>query len=122
MTEFMNTRRSFLKGAALGAAGVLSAGAAVTEAAAAPAKAAQYDCIVVGAGCGGLVCAIRAAQNGLKPLLIDKMGSPAGNTVYAAGFMLGVHTKAQQAKGANASDSVDKFYEDMMTVSNAHVR
>ena len=50
MTEFMNTRRSFLKGAALGAAGVLSAGAAVTEAAAAPAKAAQYDCIVVGAG------------------------------------------------------------------------
>ena len=120
MTEFMNTRRSFLKGAALGAAGVLSAGAAVTEAAAAPAKAAQYDCIVVGAGCGGLVCAIRAAQNGLKPLLIDKMGSPAGNTVYAAGFMLGVHTKAQQAKGANASDSVDKFYEDMMTVSKQH--
>ena len=120
MTEFMNTRRSFLKGAALGAAGVLSAGAAVTEAAAAPAKAAQYDCIVVGAGCGGLVCAIRAAQNGLKPLLIDKMGSPAGNTVYAAGFMLGVHTKAQRAKGANASDSVDKFYEDMMTVSKQH--
>ena len=53
----------------------------------------------------------------MKPGLIEKMGSPAGNTVYAAGFMLGVHTKAQQAKNANAGDSSEKFYEDMMKVS-----
>ena len=31
--------------------------------------------------------------------------------------MLGVHTKAQQAKNANAGDSSEKFYEDMMKVS-----
>ena len=118
MTEVLNSRRTFLKTAALGGAAMIGAGAAAS-AQAAPKKIAEstYDFVIVGAGCGGLVCAIRAAQNGLKPILIEKMGSPAGNTVYAAGFMLGVHTKAQQAKNANASDSSEKFYEDMMKVS-----
>ena len=115
MTEVLNSRRTFLKTAALGGAAMIGAGAAAS-AQAAPKKITEstYDFVIVGAGCGGLVCAIRAAQNGLKPILIEKMGSPAGNTVYAAGFMLGVHTKAQQAKNANASDSSEKFYEDMM--------
>ncbi len=115
MTEVLNSRRTFLKTAALGGAAMIGAGAAAS-AQAAPKKITEstYDFVIVGAGCGGLVCAIRAAQNGLKPILIEKMGSPAGNTVYAAGFMLGVHTKAQQAKNANASE---KFYEDMMKVS-----
>ena len=118
MTEVLNSRRTFLKTAALGGAAMIGAGAAAS-AQAAPKKITEstYDFVIVGAGCGGLVCAIRAAQNGLKPILIEKMGSPAGNTVYAAGFMLGVHTKAQQAKNANASDSSEKFYEDMMKVS-----
>lgn len=118
MTEVLNSRRTFLKTAALGGAAMIGAGAAAS-AQAAPKKIAEstYDFVIVGAGCGGLVCAIRAAQNGLKPILIEKMGSPAGNTVYAAGFMLGVHTKAQQAKNANAGDSSEKFYEDMMKVS-----
>ena len=106
------TRRSFFKHAAVGAVGVA---AATKTAIAAAAPAAQYDLIIMGAGCGGLVCAVRAAQNGLKPLLIEKMSMPAGNTIYAAGFMLGVHT-AQQ-KGVNDADSVDAFYEDMMKVS-----
>ena len=121
MSEILNSRRSFLKTAALGGAAMIGAGAAATAQAAAK-KPAQstYDFVIVGAGCGGLVCAIRAAQNGLKPILIEKMGSPAGNTVYAAGFMLGVHTKAQKAKNANANDTTEKFYEDMMTVSKQH--
>ena len=106
------SRRSFFKQATVGALGVA---AATKTAIAAAAPAAQYDLIIMGAGCGGLVCAVRAAQNGLKPLLIEKMSMPAGNTIYAAGFMLGVHT-AQQ-KGVNDADSVDAFYEDMMKVS-----
>ena len=32
-----------------------------------------YDVIVVGAGPGGYVCAIRAAQNGLKTAVVDKL-------------------------------------------------
>lgn len=118
MSEVLNSRRNFLKAAAFGGAAMLGAGstAAVQAAPKKPAES-TYDFVIVGAGCGGLVCAIRAAQKGLKPILLEKMGSPAGNTVYSAGFMLGVHTKAQQAKNANASDTTEKFYEDMMKVS-----
>lgn len=32
----------------------------------------EYDVVVIGAGPGGYVCAIRAAQNGLKTAIIDK--------------------------------------------------
>ncbi len=118
MSDVLNSRRNFLKGAALSGVAMLGTGAAATaQAAGKKTPESTYDFVIVGAGCGGLVCAIRAAQNGLKPILLEKMGSPAGNTVYSAGFMLGVHTKAQQAKNANAADTTEKFYEDMMKVS-----
>lgn len=73
MTEVLNSRRTFLKTAALGGAAMIGAGAAAS-AQAAPKKIAEstYDFVIVGAGCGGLVCAIRAAQNGLKPILIER--------------------------------------------------
>src|SRR4030066_2127475 len=32
----------------------------------------EYDVVVVGAGPGGYVCAIRASQNGLKAAIVDK--------------------------------------------------
>ncbi len=56
-------------------------------------------------------------KNGLKPVVLEKMGSAAGNTVYSAGFMLGVNTKMQQEKGLKTGDTTEKFYEDMMKVS-----
>lgn len=118
MSDTISSRRQFLKTAAVG--GVTVLGSSVASAASKADQSARestYDCVIVGAGCGGLVCAVRAAQNGLKPILIEKMGSPAGNTVYAAGFMLGVHSKPQQAKNVNTADSVEKFYQDMMNVS-----
>ncbi|MFA5632046.1 MAG: FAD-binding protein, partial [Porticoccaceae bacterium] len=36
----------------------------------------KYDVVVVGAGPAGYVCAIRAAQLGLKVACIEKMKSP----------------------------------------------
>ena len=42
----------------------------VTAAEAKSSKSAKYDLVIVGAGCGGLVCAIHAAELGLKPLLL----------------------------------------------------
>ena len=77
----MESRRDFFKTAtvgALGTAGVLAGVSATAEARPARAK---YDLIIVGAGCGGLVCAVRAAQLGLKPLLLEKMDMPFGNTI-----------------------------------------
>lgn len=32
----------------------------------------EYDVVVIGAGPGGYVCAIRAAQLGLKTAIVDK--------------------------------------------------
>ena len=38
----------------------------------------QFDVVVIGAGPGGYVCAIRAAQLGMKVATIDKRGAPGG--------------------------------------------
>ena len=38
----------------------------------------NFDLIVIGSGPGGYVCAIRAAQLGLKVVCIDKRGSMEG--------------------------------------------
>ncbi|MCF0252983.1 MAG: FAD-binding protein [Duodenibacillus sp.] len=98
--------------------GAVAAGASVSASAADQApKSSTYDIVIIGAGMGGLTCAVRAAQIGLKPILIEKMGAPAGNTVYAAGFMLAVQSKPQIEKGSNKDDSVEKFYQDMLAVS-----
>ncbi len=110
------TRRGLLKSGFM-ATMAAGTGLASIEAQAAPkSKQETFDLVIAGCGIGGIVCAIRAAQNGLKPVILEKMGSPAGNTVYSAGFMLGVNTKMQQAKGIS-SGTVDAFYEDMMKVS-----
>lgn len=109
------TRRTFFKTAALGAVGAAAAvETAVAEAK--PAGKADYDLIILGAGCGGLTCAVRAAEKGLKALLIEKMPMPAGNTIYAAGFLLGVNTSFKKGKDL-PPDSVDAFFNDWMKVS-----
>lgn len=114
----MNSRRNFLKAATVGAVGMAASVGAVeaAEVSKTSPKNTPYDLIVLGAGCGGLVCSVRAAEVGLKVLLLEKMGMPFGNTVYAAGFMLGVNTSFQKGKDL-PPDSVDAFYEDMMKVS-----
>jgi dihydrolipoamide dehydrogenase len=38
----------------------------------------NFDLVVIGAGPGGYVCAIRAAQLGLRVACIDKRGAPGG--------------------------------------------
>lgn len=110
-----NSRRHLFKAAAVGAVGMATTVGVAEAATKAPTKS-DYDLIILGAGCGGLVCSVRAAQLGLKVLLLEKMSMPFGNTVYAAGFMLGVGTSFQKGKDL-PPDSVDAFYEDWMKVS-----
>ena len=114
------SRRSILKGGILASlAGTMGATAmsasAAEKQAALPKK--EYDLVICGLGIGGIVTAIRAAEDGLKPVILEKMSSASGNTIYSAGFMLGVNTKMQQEKKLETGDTVDKFYEDMMKVS-----
>ncbi|MDY2868474.1 MAG: FAD-dependent oxidoreductase [Mesosutterella sp.] len=115
------SRRHFLGTAAATFAGaaMMTTGTAEAKAKKSASAKAAYDMIIVGAGCGGLVCAVHAAQIGLKPLLVEKMANPAGNTIYAAGFMLGTNTKMQKAAGITG-DTADKFYDDMIKVSKGH--
>ena len=109
-------RREFFRTAAAGAVGAAGMLGGVAAAEARSPKSAKYDLIIVGAGCGGLVCAVHAAELGLKPLLLEKMPMPAGNTIYAAGFLLGLNTSFQRAKGT-ANDTNEAFFNDMMKVS-----
>ncbi|MDR2400388.1 MAG: FAD-dependent oxidoreductase [Deferribacteraceae bacterium] len=114
------SRRGILKGTLTAAAGIgaLSVLPGMTaDADAQVQKDASYDLIIVGCGCAGMVCAIRASELGLRPVIIEKMPSPSGNTVYSGGILLGVNTKAQTEQNKNTSDTVDKFYEDLMIVS-----
>lgn len=58
---------------------------------------ADFDCIVIGAGIGGLVSAGRLASNGFKTLLIDKNSTPGG---YLQSF---------KRKGVTFDSSIDCF-------------
>jgi pyruvate/2-oxoglutarate dehydrogenase complex dihydrolipoamide dehydrogenase (E3) component len=40
-----------------------------------------YDLVVIGAGPGGYVCAIKAAQLGLKVGLVEKRATPGGTCI-----------------------------------------
>ncbi|MCG8710489.1 FAD-dependent oxidoreductase [Brenneria sp. 4F2] len=100
----------------MGAAGVAQA-AQPGNAAASSGDEPMFDTVILGAGCAGMVCAIHAAELGLKPLVIEKMSRPAGNTMYAGGHFLGLKTRFQQAQGVNAEDSEQLFYDDMIKMS-----
>lgn len=53
---------------------------------------------------------------GLKAPAAGKDGYAFGNTIYAAGFLLGLNTSFQKAAGT-ANDTNEAFFNDMMKVS-----
>lgn len=111
------SRRDILKGSLMTAgAGVLAFGGLnAAEAAPQKAKNPEYDLVIIGAGCAGLVCAIQAVESGLKPVVLEKMPRPAGNTVFAGGHLLALESRFQKAQGIQ--DTAQSFYDDMMSMS-----
>ncbi|MDR0588020.1 MAG: FAD-dependent oxidoreductase [Burkholderiales bacterium] len=115
------TRRSLLKSglAAVGAGTVAmmgrpsSAEAATTQKVG---KAQTFDAVIVGAGCAGLACAIEVHDQGGKPVVLEKMGRPSGNAIFALGSVCVTGTRLQKEQGID-DDSVEQFYQDMMKVS-----
>ncbi|MDR1529590.1 MAG: FAD-binding protein [Burkholderiales bacterium] len=75
-----------------------------------------YDAVIVGAGVAGLACAIEVHDQGGKPIVLEKMGRPSGNAIFALGSVCVTGTRVQKQQGID-DDTVDKFYEDMMKVS-----
>ncbi len=99
-----------------GVAGLFSFGAAKTASAAeGDAKQVIADVVVVGCGCAGLVCAIRAKDLGASVVIVEKADRPDGNAIYALGTVCAWGTKWQKECGIE--DSRDAFYNDMMKVS-----
>ncbi len=88
------SRRSFLKGAAIGAAGLTMAGAGlkVNQARAEDEIAwdAEYDVVVLGYGGAGANAAVAAYENGAKVLLAEKApeGAEGGNTAVSGQFVM----------------------------------
>ena len=71
----------------------------------------NFDLVVIGAGPGGYVCAIRAAQLGLKVACIDKRGAP-GGTCLNVGCIPSkalLHASEVYAEAAHAAEMGIQF-------------
>ncbi|MDW8210010.1 MAG: FAD-dependent oxidoreductase [Cytophagales bacterium] len=74
----------------------------------------KYDLIVVGAGSAGMPCAITAAEQGAKVLVIEKSDRVGGTLHLSAGHLSAGGTRRQKAMGID--DSPQKHYEDVMRI------
>jgi len=115
MSQEKMSRRDALKLGFVGAgAAMLSASQAM---AAAPTEKEvkfdeEYDVIVIGTGFAGLAAAAKAAERGLKVLILEKMGRVGGNSVINGGAFAVPNNKDQAAFGIQ--DSVDLFIKDAL--------
>jgi hypothetical protein len=105
--------KAFLVAGATGAVGLVSTAAqAATRAPAAK----LYDAIILGAGTAGLVAAVEAHDQGIKPVVLEKMDLPSGNTIYALGGLNACGTRIQKQEGV--TESKDALFADMMKISD----
>jgi fumarate reductase flavoprotein subunit len=110
------TRRGVMKACLTAAAAGAVGSVSTTAEAAAPAPAAKdYDAIILGAGTAGLVAAVEAYDQGIKPVVLEKMDLPSGNTIYAIGGVNACGTRIQKQEGV--TESKDALFADMMKVS-----
>lgn len=75
----------------------------------------EFDVVIVGAGCAGLVAAIEAHDLGAKVCVLEKMDRPDGNAIYALGGICSWGSKIQLAAGIK--DTAKDFFDSMMKVS-----
>lgn len=110
------TRRGVMKALVVAAAtGAVGSAATAAQAAQRVPSAKVYDAVILGAGTAGLVAAVEAYDQGIKPIVLEKMDLPSGNTIYALGSLNACGTRLQ--KQAGITDSKDALYADMMKIS-----
>ncbi|QDQ00552.1 FAD-binding protein [Lysinibacillus fusiformis] len=78
---------------------------------------AEVDVIIAGAGGGGLIAALTAAQAGLEVALFEKTEHLLGNTAASAGMIPACNTKFQHQ--LDIDDSVEKMTADIL-IKNHH--
>ena len=93
---------------------VANALAGTGEAAAADAfeLAFEPDMVIVGAGMGGMVTAVKAAELGAKVLLLEQSSRMGGSALFAGGSISGAGYNIQ--KEAGIEDSPEQFYADFV--------
>lgn len=110
------TRRDMIKGClAAAAAGAMDSVPTTVRAAAPDPAAMDYDAVILGAGTAGLVAAVEACNQGIKPVVLEKMDLPAGNSIYAMGALCACGTRVQNREGV--IESKDDLFADMMKIS-----
>ncbi len=76
----------------------------------------KYDLIIIGAGSAGIPCAIRAAERGLKVLVIEKAAEIGGTLHITAGHMSAAGTNLQKQAGIN--DTAQQHWADIERISH----
>lgn len=78
----------------------------------------NWALIIVGAGTAGMPCAIIAAENGAKVVVVEKDSEIGGTLHVSGGIMSGAGTRRQQVRGIE--DSPDLHFEDLMRISHGN--
>lgn len=112
------TRRGFAAlaaGAAVAGAGMNALGACAASAEEAPAAADEMrdvDVVVVGAGTGGLVAGLQAAELGLSCVVLEKLAMVGGTSAYAEGmFAIGSHFQEAAGVEYTSAEVIQKVME-----------
>lgn len=88
----MLTRRKLISTSVAACAGAVATVGTTTAVAQNATPKTPYDVLILGAGTAGLVCAIEAHDQGLKPVVLEKMDYAAGNSLYASGGVAAFNT------------------------------
>ncbi|MDD7442984.1 MAG: FAD-dependent oxidoreductase [Sutterellaceae bacterium] len=132
IVETNSIRLNAVSGATLTSKGILEAvGKAVTAAGGKPAdfmkapgkKAAskkaqniKTEVLVIGGGASGITAAVRAATQGKKVILIEKMPNIGGDTQLNAGTLIATGSRYQREVMKETKDSPELAYKDIMRV------
>lgn len=73
-----------------------------------------YDILIIGAGTAGIPCAIEAAEQGARVLVVDKADRVGGTLHVSGGHMTGAGTRRQRERGID--DHPDRHYDDVMRI------
>lgn len=124
------SRRGFLRGAGVAAAGAVAAGmlggcspSGQESSNAGSASASEIvwdheaDIIAVGGGGAGLSCGIEAAEQGMSVIVLESQPTVGGSSALCNGGMAMPNTPLQKEQGIE--DSVDLFYQDLSSMTQS---
>ncbi len=77
----------------------------------------MYDAILIGAGTAGMACAIEAAHQGLRVLVLEKDDKPGGALHWSGGHLSAGGCRRQKAQGIE--DSPEQHLADILRI-NGH--